>query len=133
MGVTRRVSGPRPVIDVAGDAARVAEVIADVIRRRVRSGVDIFDRPFVPYAEGYARRNASGVVDLKTEQPGGLLDTLRVTVSRSGERITITVAPSPENARVGTFLHHGTPTMRARPWLGLSPRDLATLQRLLGT
>jgi hypothetical protein len=37
----------------------------------------------------------------------------------------------PHNA-VGAYLHQGTPTMKARPWLGLSPRDLADLRKLLG-
>lgn len=36
----------------------------------------------------------------------------------------------PHNA-VGAYLHQGTPTMRARPWLGLSPRDVADLRRML--
>lgn len=37
----------------------------------------------------------------------------------------------PHNA-VGAYLHKGTPTMRPRPWLGLSPSDLRDLRRLLG-
>lgn len=37
----------------------------------------------------------------------------------------------PHNA-VGAYLHKGTPTMRARPWLGLSPSDLRDLRKLLG-
>jgi hypothetical protein len=37
----------------------------------------------------------------------------------------------PHNA-VGAYLHKGTPTMKARPWLGLSPADLKDLRKLLG-
>ena len=37
----------------------------------------------------------------------------------------------PHNA-VGAYLHKGTPTMKARPWLGLSPSDLRDLRKLLG-
>ena len=37
----------------------------------------------------------------------------------------------PHNA-VGAYLHKGTPTMKPRPWLGLSPSDLRDLRKLLG-
>ena len=33
---------------------------------------------------------------------------------------------------IGAYLHYGTPTMRARPWLGLSPTDIRDLRRALG-
>lgn len=36
----------------------------------------------------------------------------------------------PHNA-VGAYLHKGTPTMKARPWLGLSPRDVVDLRKML--
>lgn len=44
---------------------------------------------------------------------------------RSGRR-------GPQHNAVGAYLHKGTATMRPRPWLGLSPRDLADLRRMLG-
>lgn len=37
----------------------------------------------------------------------------------------------PHNA-VGAYLQRGTPTMRPRPWLGLSPSDLKDLRKLIG-
>lgn len=37
----------------------------------------------------------------------------------------------PAHNAVGAYLHQGTPTMKARPWLGLSPRDLADLRKML--
>lgn len=44
---------------------------------------------------------------------------------RSGKR-------GPQHNHVGAYLHKGTPTMKPRPWLGLSPSDLRDLRRMLG-
>jgi hypothetical protein len=38
---------------------------------------------------------------------------------------------SPPHNVVGYWIHHGTPKMPARPWLGLSPRDAASLRKAL--
>lgn len=38
----------------------------------------------------------------------------------------------PAHNVVGAWLHYGTPTMRARPWMGLSPQDVRDLRRMLG-
>jgi hypothetical protein len=38
----------------------------------------------------------------------------------------------PQHNHVGAYLHKGTPTMKPRPWLGLSPTDLRDLRRMLG-
>jgi hypothetical protein len=130
MGVTRRVTGERPRIDVDADAAAIAARLPAVIRERVAAGLDIFDRPFAPYDRDYAVV-AGARVDLDGGAPGGLLSTLRVTVRRTADGVVvITVAPDAAHMKVGTFLHNGTPTMKPRPWLGLSPRDLVVLERM---
>lgn len=38
----------------------------------------------------------------------------------------------PAHNVVGAWLQYGTPTMPARPWLGLSPQDMRDLRRMLG-
>lgn len=130
MGVTVKRTGKAPDLAaiVGADAARRAAAIPALIRARVKAGRDIFDRPFAPYDREYAAENR-GAVDLDAGGPGGLLATLVVRVVRRGADVVITVAPDTVHARVGAFLHNGTPQMKPRPWLGLSPKDLVVLNR----
>lgn len=127
MPLTRTVSGPKPKIDVEGHARAVAKKAADVIRARVIRGLDIFDRPFAGYDKEYAKTNGARV-DLGGLDPGGLLATLVVVVERRGTDWVIVVKPAPQHMKVGALLQSGTPNMKARPWLGFSPRDLVTLR-----
>ncbi len=129
MSLTVRRTGTPAKIDVAAFARRVAAEIPAIIRARVARGVDVFDRPFAPYDRDYAKQEGSTKVDLDAGGPGGLLSTLVVTVRLTADGAVVTVAPDAAHAKVGSFLHRGTPTMKPRPWLGLSPRDLVVLRQ----
>jgi hypothetical protein len=47
----------------------------------------------------------------------------------SGPRFS--TAPSTAHNRVGAWLHFGTPKMKPRPWLGLSPKDLQAIRAMM--
>jgi hypothetical protein len=122
------------------------------IQRRTASGTDIRDRPFEGYSAGYVKALLAGgegtSVDLTLT--GALLKSVQVIRTvREGRRITIVIAPgtgtspavslakgrarrtggrSTSHNVVGYHLHHGTPHMRARPWLALSPKDRARMR-----
>jgi len=87
--------------------------------------MDVFDRPFAPYA--VPGPQAGQRVDLSGD--GSMLASLEVIVRPTSEGLAVTVRPSAQHLRQATYLHRGTPHMPARPWLGLSPRDLLALQR----
>lgn len=131
MSITVRRSGPPPKIDVAAAARAAAAVIPKIIRERIARGRDIFDRPFASYDTEYARL-VGGRVDLGAGDPGGLLATLVVRIDITADRAVVVVAPDAKHAAVGSYLHNGTPKMKARPWLGLSPADLVVLRKRLG-
>jgi hypothetical protein len=128
--VSRRTTRTLPTL--AGVARALAAEMPGLLRARVARGLDIFDRAFASYDPDYARLTDPGV-DLDGGQPGGLLSTLVVRVRIEQGRAIITIAPDAAHMAVGTYLHRGTPKMNARPWLGLSPRDLVVLrQRVSG-
>lgn len=130
MPLTRTVKGEKPDIAkmVRAEAQRVASKAAKVIAARAAKGLDINDRPFAPYDAEYRRSEGGHGVDLGGLVSGGLLATLVVTVVFRGVDAVITVKPAPQHMKVGALLHTGTPNMRARPWLGFSPRDLVVLR-----
>ena len=111
-------------------ARAAAAEIPRIIRARVSRGLDIHDVPFAGYDVDYAKRNG-GAVDLADGASGGLLATLQVTVRDTPNGAVVVVVPDAAHARVGSYLHNGTPKMKARPWLGLSPRDLVELRRVV--
>jgi hypothetical protein len=47
----------------------------------------------------------------------------------SGPRFS--TGPGTAHNRVGAWLHYGTPQMRPRPWLGLSPKDLQAIKAMM--
>jgi hypothetical protein len=157
VSVTFEVAKPtgKIVIDVDAMAKRAAAFVPGLVLRRVDDGRDIFDRPFAPYSGSYMHALTEGgestAVDLRLT--GGLLNSVKLretrqvsdgvelifgpdtgtspAVSLAGGRAKRTGGRGQPHNVVGYWIHHGTPRMPARPWLGLSPRDMETLARAL--
>lgn len=130
MSITVRRVGPPLELGLERRARAAAAAIPDIIRARVTRGLDIRDRPFAAYDAEYARV-VGGRVDLDAGAAGGLLSTLRVTLRTVGDVVAVSVMPDPPHMQVGVYLHRGTKHMPARPWLGLSPRDVLALRARL--
>jgi hypothetical protein len=141
-----RVTPPMRLDTEALVATLKTEAVSRILRRTAR-GIDADDKPFAGYSAGYTRALMAGgeSVDVDLRLTGGLLNSVKVIeVKRVGSSTVITIGPdtgtspavslgqgrarrtgkrSPSHSTVGYWLHHGTPHMRARPWLRLSPRD----------
>lgn len=153
MSVTLKVTGQRQRVDVGAIAKVIAGLAPGLILKRTAAGFDITDKRFAPYTTGYARALAEagedGRVDLRVT--GGMLNSVKVrSIEVTADRAVVVIAPDggtapavslaeggakrtgkrgPPNNAKGYWLHNGTPEMRARPWLGLSPKDRAVIQR----
>ncbi len=131
MGVTRRVTGKKPKIDTAPPALRaLANRMLEIIKARCAQGLDIYDKPFASYDPEYARVVGSKV-DLTVKKNAVLFKTLKATVQVSGPVATITIRPASGLAELAALLQLGAGHLPARPFLGLSPRDLVVLNREL--
>jgi hypothetical protein len=143
------------IIDVEAIARRAAALVPGLILKRCSEGRDTSDKPFRPYSGSYMHALAAGgettVVDLRLT--GGLLNSVKLRETRKVPGgVELVFAPdtgtspaaslakgrakrtgkrSPPHNVVGFWIHHGTPKMPARPWLGLSPRDAASLRTAL--
>ena len=157
MGLTVHRTGGKTIIDVDAIAKKCAALIPGYILRRCGDGRDIHDKPFAKYSGSYMHAlvagNESTVVDLRLT--GGMLNSVKLRdTKRSGEGLELIFGPDtgtspavsladgrakrtakrgPPHNVVGYWIHHGTPTMKARPWLGLSPRDMASLKKAIET
>jgi hypothetical protein len=148
----------KTVIDIDAIARLCAARVPGLVLDRVNKGLDINDKPFAPYSASYREQLAEmgEGADVDLRQTGGLLNSVRhVKTDKGKDVITLHFAPdagssaqvkaprtgkarakrtgkrSPAHNVVGYWLHHGTPRMRPRPWLGLSPKDRQALAKLL--
>lgn len=148
--VTNR--GPRNEIPVRKLAEAFAALVPGKIKSQVNRGLDVDGKPFAPYTPRYARAlsraSEDGKVDLRLT--GGLLNSIATrsmrevannvweiliapdtgtspAVSLVKGRAKRTARRGPPHNVVGYWLHNGTPKMRARPWLGLSPESQRAL------
>ena len=155
MSVTVKTSGPRQKIDLKAMAKVFEASVPGLILRRVAEGRDILDRPFAPYSGAYNVALGEAGEDLRVDLrlTSGLLNSVKLrqtvttatgvrlifgpdggtspTVSLQDGRAKRTGKRGPPHNVVGYWLHYGTPHMRARPWLALSPRDRRVIQGLL--
>lgn len=128
MAVTVKRTGKKAKIDTAPPMMRaLANKCLEIIKARCAQGLDITDRPFARYDEDYAKI-VGGNVDLTVKKNAVLFKTLKATVRMVPGGAVITIAPASGLAVLGTLLQRGTPSMPARPWLGMSPRDLVVLR-----
>jgi len=147
--------GPPPRVNVRRILEVVATLVVGHIRERCEDGLDIEDRIFLGYSDGYAETRAA--LGRNTAMPdmlmtGGLLVAVQV-VERTDDTVTIGVgtgtsrtvrAPSKRNRRkragerrgpphnlLGKWHQEGAGKNKKRRWFGVSPRGDGDIRREL--
>ena len=152
--VVTRSGGP-PRVPLERIAKLVATLAPGLIRERTGEGLDVRDRPFKPYSRDYllAKTSAGRNPGVNLTVTNGLLGSVAaVSVVVTEQGFTIVIAPgagtsaatrfvdgvakrtgkrSPTHSVLGAIHHYGRGHMPARPWLALSPKDMASLMRQL--
>ena len=152
--VVTRSGGP-PRVPLERVAKLVAALAPGLIRERTGEGLDVRDRPFVAYSRDYllAKTSAGRNPGVNLTVTNGLLGSVAaVSVVVTEQGFTIVIAPgagtsaatqfvdgvakrtgkrSPTHSVLGAIHHYGRGQMPARPWLALSPQDMASLMRQL--
>jgi hypothetical protein len=143
-------------IDLSRVVDRIAAAAIGEVQRQTIAGRDTSDRPFRPYSDSYSealerggegtnvdllvtgemlrslREVARKIVDGQVAELSiGLVDTRSEQREFADGRAKRTGRMSPPHSRLGSWLHHGTGRMPARPWLGLSPSSRARVLALL--
>lgn len=156
MGVKRQGPPPKlPTIDAKAAEKVIRGYVVGAILERVARGLDTRGKPFRPYSREYVGTLRAGREDLDVDLrlTGGLLNSVKVRASSTtATSVSVTVAPDTGGSRrvvprggrmrrtsdggpphnvLGYWIHHGTATMPARPWLGLSPDQVKELHKLL--
>lgn len=149
----------REDVDVEAIARVLIARVPGLVLERCHAGLDIDDKPFAPYSASYreALTEMGEATDVDLRLTGGLLNSVKHTSTErvSPDVVVLTFAPDtgtspqvrppsrgkprakrtgkrgPAHNLVGYWLQHGTPRMRSRPWLGLSPSDLKKLWPLI--
>lgn len=155
MGITTKRTGPPVRFDAEKAIRLIAGYVPGAIIRRTAQGIDATGAAFAPYTSRY-RRTLNRMGEDTSEDlrlTGGLMNSIKVRDKRvTAAGVEVVIAPdtgtSPRVAAVdgrakrtgergpphnvlGYWLHHGTPQMRARPFMGLSPEQQAELNRIL--
>jgi hypothetical protein len=152
--VVTRSGGP-PRVPLERIAKLVATLAPGLIRERTGKGLDIRDKGFVQYSKDYgdAKVAAGRNIGVNLTVTNGLLGSVAaVSVVVTEQGFTIVIAPgagtsaatrfvdgvakrtgkrSPTHSVLGAIHHYGRGNMPARPWLALSPKDMASLMRQL--
>lgn len=155
MGITTKRSGPPVRFDADKAIRLISGYVPGAILRRTAQGIDANGKPFAPYTASYRERLAAMSEDQKIDLrlTGGLMNSVKVREKRiTAAGVEVVIAPdtgtspqvSPRNGKahrtgdrgpphnvLGYWLHHGTPHMRARPFMGLSPEQQTELNRIL--
>ena len=155
MGITTKRTGTPAKFDGQKAGKLIAGYVPGAILRRTDQGLDVKGSQFAPYRPAYrdalVAMSEDGKVDLRLT--GGLLNSIKarsIDVSTDGVRVTIApdtgTSPQvhasdgkakrsgkrgPPHNVLGYWLHHGTPTMQARPFMGLTPDQERELLALL--
>lgn len=154
MAITTKRSGTPAKFDGQKAGKLIAGYVPGAILRRTDQGLDIKGSPFAPYRPAYRDALAAMGEDGKTDLrlTGGLLSSVKArSIETTPDGVRVTIAPDtgtspqvyaadgkakrsgkrgPTHNVLGYWLHHGTPTMQARPFMGLTPeqeRDLLAL------
>lgn len=155
MGITTKRSGPPVKFDGEKAARLISGYVPGAIIRRTAQGLDANGNPFAPYTPGYRRTLGKMGEDTSEDLrlTGGLMNSIKVREKRiTAAGVEVVIAPDtgtspqvravkgrakrtgeqgPPHNILGYWLHHGTPHMRARPFMGLSPEQEAELNRIL--
>lgn len=155
MGITTKRSGPPVRFDADKAIRLISGYVPGAILRRTAQGVDANGKPFAPYTASYRATLGKMGEDVSEDLrlTGGLMNSVKVREKRvTAAGVEVVIAPdtgtspqvSPRNGKahrtgdrgpphnvLGYWLHHGTPHMRARPFMGLSPEQQTELNRIL--
>ena len=155
MAITTKRSGTPAKFDGQKAGKLIAGYVPGAILRRTDQGLDIKGNPFAPYRPSYRDALAAMGEDGKTDLrlTGGLLNSVKArSIETTADGVRVTIAPDtgtspqvyaadgkakrsgkrgPPHNVLGYWLHHGTPTMQARPFMGLSPEQERELLALL--
>lgn len=156
MGITTKRSGPPVKFDAAKAIRLIAGYVPGAIVRRTAQGLDTHGQPFAPYTPRYRQTLAKMGEDQSEDLrlTGGLMNSVKVREKRvtaagvevviapdtgtspqvvaSGGRAKRTGQQGPPHNVLGYWIHHGTATTPARPFMGLTPDQERELNQLLG-
>lgn len=156
MGITIAKRGTPPRFNAEGIAREIQRFAPGAIVERVGRGLDVKGKPFAPYSKRYRNKLQGLGEDLKVDLrvSGGLMNSVKARdATLRADSVEVVIAPDtgtspvwakrkgttgrasrvlgkqgPPHNIVGYWLHFGTPTMRARPWMGLDPKQEAYLR-----
>lgn len=148
--------GGPPRFNPEAIAKVIAGLVPGMILRRTEKGLDANGQQFAPYSARYRKHlrdlGEDPKVDLRVS--GGLMNSIKArSIEILKDAVRVVVAPdagtspvwtkrkdkagrasrtigkqSPPHNIVGYWLHHGTPKMRARPFMGLTAEQWRTLR-----
>lgn len=155
MGITTRRTGTPVKFDAEKAARVIGAFVPGAILLRTDKGISSTGAAFASYSESYRDRLVAMSEDQKIDLrlTGGLLNSVKVRDKRiSANGVEVVVAPDagtspqvtprkgkahrtgrrgPPHNVLGYWIHHGTATTPARPFMGLTREQEAELNRLL--
>lgn len=156
MGITTKRSGTPVKFDAEKAAKVIGGFVPGAILRRTDKGISSTGQAFASYSHSYRERLAAMSEDQKIDLrlTGGLMNSVKVREKRiSANGVEVVVAPdtgtspqvTPRNGKahrtgergpphnvLGYWIHHGTATMKARPFMGMTREQERELNMLLG-
>lgn len=156
MGITTKRSGTPVKFDAEKAAKVIGAFVPGAILRRTDQGISSTGAGFASYSHSYRERLAAMSENQKIDLrlTGGLLNSIKVRDKRiTSQGVEVVIAPdtgtspqvSPRNGKahrtgdrgpphnvLGYWIHHGTATTPARPFMGLTPDQQRELNQLLG-
>jgi hypothetical protein len=156
VGITTKRSGTPVKFDAEKAAKVIGAFVPGAILRRTDQGISSTGQAFASYSQSYRERLASMSEDQKIDLrlTGGLMNSIKVRDKRiTSQGVEVVIAPdtgaspqvSPRNGKahrtgkqgpahnvLGYWIHHGTSTTPARPFMGLTPEQERELNVLLG-
>jgi phage gpG-like protein len=159
MGVTITKRGQPPRFNGDGVARLIKGLVPGEILRRTDQGIGSDGKPFAPYRPRYRKHLSDLGEDLKVDLrvSGGLMNSIKARGATIGaDYVEVIIAPDtgtspvwkkrkgksgrasrakgkqgPPHNVVGFWLHYGTPKMRARPFMGLTPEQTAKMWQMI--
>jgi hypothetical protein len=155
MGITTTRTGTPAKFDAAKAAKLIAAFVPGAILRRTDKGISSTGAAFAPYSSSYRKTLAAMGEDQKIDLrvTGGLMGSIKardIVVTPDG--VSVTVAPDPgtspavhandgkakrsgrrgpQHNVLGYWIHNGTATMTARPFLALTAEQARELFQML--
>jgi len=155
VAITTKRTGTPAKFDGAKAGKLIAAFVPGAILRRTDQGRSSIGAAFAPYRQSYREALAAMGEDQKVDLrlTGGLMNSIKArSIEASADGVRVTIAPDagtspavhaaggkakrsgdrgPPHNVLGYWLHHGTPHMAARPFMGLTPDQERELYQLL--